>query len=216
MKKRIIMILAVMLVAATLTVGVFASTGAVQVTLNYRDIKITLNGQEVQPKNACGDSVEPFIINGTTYLPVRAVSEALGLDVQWDEETGTIQLTETPSEAPANNLIGPEIPQAQNEAPSFPATDSSPAESDSESVGNQSNSGGQGNADNFDTYNAPEQQQTQARFVLNMSTKKIHHPHCRVVPQIAPENYATSNASLTALENQGFTLCGICHGVEPG
>lgn len=31
--------------------------------------------------------------NGRTYLPVRAVSEALGLNVDWDQETSTVTIT---------------------------------------------------------------------------------------------------------------------------
>ena len=58
----------------------------------YRDIKIKLNGSEITPKDATGKVVEPFIIDGTTYLPVRAVGEALGLVVDWNERTSTVLL----------------------------------------------------------------------------------------------------------------------------
>lgn len=58
----------------------------------YRDIVIILDGTEVSPVDAAGNSVEPFIVDGTTYLPVRAVSEALNLDVVWDSATSTVQL----------------------------------------------------------------------------------------------------------------------------
>ena len=58
----------------------------------YRDIKIKLDGTEITPKDANGKTVEPFIIDGTTYLPVRAVGEAMGLDVDWDGETSIVQL----------------------------------------------------------------------------------------------------------------------------
>lgn len=64
-----------------------------QATLNYQGIKITLNGEEITPKDGAGNIVEPFIIDGTTYLPVRAVSGALGLNVDWDGSTNTVILT---------------------------------------------------------------------------------------------------------------------------
>lgn len=64
-----------------------------QVTANYNDIKITLDNVEVVPKDANGNVVEPFIIDGTTYLPVRAVANALGLNVEWDGKTHTVKLT---------------------------------------------------------------------------------------------------------------------------
>ena len=37
--------------------------------------------------------MEPFISEGTNYLPVRAVAEALGLKVDWDSASSTVVLT---------------------------------------------------------------------------------------------------------------------------
>lgn len=63
-----------------------------QAALTYSDIKITLNGAPIIPKNANGETVDPFSIDGTTYLPVRAIGNALDLDVTWDQEQNTIVL----------------------------------------------------------------------------------------------------------------------------
>lgn len=62
-------------------------------TLQYKDIKITLDGEKLIPKDENGKVVEPFILDGTTYLPVRAISDALSLGVVWDESTNTVELT---------------------------------------------------------------------------------------------------------------------------
>ncbi len=70
----------------------FAANRSETIQRTFRDIKIKLNGSEVIPKDANGNIVEPFLINGTTYLPVRAVGEAMGLNVDWDGETSTILL----------------------------------------------------------------------------------------------------------------------------
>ena len=70
----------------------FASNRSETVQRYFRDIKIKLNGSEVIPKDATGKTVEPFIIDGTTYLPVRAVGEAMGLDVDWNGDTNTVLL----------------------------------------------------------------------------------------------------------------------------
>lgn len=64
-----------------------------QATLDYTGIKITLNGQPVTPADANGDPVEPFAMEGTTYLPVRAIANALGLGVEWEQATQTVKLT---------------------------------------------------------------------------------------------------------------------------
>ncbi|MCI8539680.1 MAG: copper amine oxidase N-terminal domain-containing protein [Oscillospiraceae bacterium] len=64
--------------------------------LSYRDIKICIDGQFITPKDVNGNVVEPFIYNGTTYLPVRAVGEALGKSVEFDSSTYTVYLGAKP------------------------------------------------------------------------------------------------------------------------
>lgn len=70
----------------------FATKGKRTVDIDYNDIQVTLDGQTVALVDANGNSVEPFSINGTTYLPVRAVASALGLEVGWEQETSTVIL----------------------------------------------------------------------------------------------------------------------------
>lgn len=67
-----------------------------------------------------------------------------------------------------------------------------------------------GNETNFNTYDNADQQQTTDTFVLNTSSMKIHYPNCNDVKKIAPQNYSTSNLSLTELINQGYSTCGHC------
>lgn len=94
MKKRFIGFLAGVLVGITLTGGiVFAKQISETAELIYDNIKIVVNGAEVKPKDANGNYVEPFTINGSTYLPVRGISSALGLNVEWDEKTNTVSLS---------------------------------------------------------------------------------------------------------------------------
>ncbi len=93
MKKITALVIALSLLFA-LGATALASNGSKTAELFYRDIKITLNGKEVTPRDANGNSVEPFIIDGTTYLPVRAVAGALNLDVEWESSTNTVILKE--------------------------------------------------------------------------------------------------------------------------
>ena len=72
----------------------FAANRSETVQRYFRDIKIKLNGTEITPKDATGKVVEPFLIEGTTYLPVRAVGEAMGLNVDWNGEESTVLLTD--------------------------------------------------------------------------------------------------------------------------
>ena len=69
---------------------------------------------------------------------------------------------------------------------------------------------GNGNGNNFNTYDNKEQQQTSASYVLNTNTMKIHYPSCSSVAKIAPQNYSTSNQSVDELQNQGYSTCGRC------
>lgn len=91
------------IVAATVVglVGSAAATvGQKTVALDYNDIKVTLDGKRVTLVDANGKAVEPFAIDGTTYLPVRAVSDALGLEVGWDSATSTVTLDTPAAERP--------------------------------------------------------------------------------------------------------------------
>ena len=94
--KKFVLIL---LVLAFIAIGsiAYARGGKKTVDIYYRNIKILVDGKAVAfNKDAAGNQVEPFIYEGTTYLPVRAVGEALGLDVNWDGDTSTVYLGETP------------------------------------------------------------------------------------------------------------------------
>ena len=74
-KKWLIFFGAVFLVIALTTVGFAASP-----------IKLIVNGQEIKP------DVPPQLINGRTIVPVRCVAEALGADVQWDEQQRIVRV----------------------------------------------------------------------------------------------------------------------------
>ena len=99
MKKRLQGIVAGMLIGALLLGGAtFAKQVSEKVDIFYNNIKIFIDGTELIPKDANGNAVEPFIMNGTTYLPVRAVANAFGKDVDWDGETQTVYLGAKPGE----------------------------------------------------------------------------------------------------------------------
>ena len=80
------------LAAIIFTGTALGSTAVRNLEVTYRDIKLVVDGNLVIPKDAAGNVVEPFIFNGTTYLPVRAVAEAVGKSVDWDGDTSTVYL----------------------------------------------------------------------------------------------------------------------------
>lgn len=91
------------------------------ISVAYRNIQIMVNGERITPRDAQGRIVEPFIFNGTTFLPVRAVSEALGMTVDWDGPTSTVYIggrptgptlppQPTPPSQPQGGLFLQEVP----------------------------------------------------------------------------------------------------------
>ena len=91
--------------ALALCAGMVSSTALAANTIyknirvEYSGIKLVVDGQTVVPKDANGKTVEPFIYNGTTYLPVRAVGNAVGKKVKWDGNSRTVYLGATPNES---------------------------------------------------------------------------------------------------------------------
>ena len=83
-----------MLLILCLGGNVWATTGKVQQEIEYRDIKVSLNGKILDLRDAKGNTVEPFMFAGTNYIPARALAESLGLNVEWDGKNATVVLTE--------------------------------------------------------------------------------------------------------------------------
>lgn len=79
----------------------FAQSIEKTITAVYNNIKIIVNGEEITPTDVNGNIVEPFIADGTTYLPVRALANALGQEVFWDGETNSVYIGEMPEKEEA-------------------------------------------------------------------------------------------------------------------
>ena len=64
--------------AGALTLPALASVGQRTAALHYQNIKVTLDGRTLDLTDSRGNEVEPFTIDGTTYLPLASISKALG------------------------------------------------------------------------------------------------------------------------------------------
>lgn len=92
----------------TLMAGTAAASGAITtktLEAHYPGIKLVIAGQTVEPKNGAGTVVEPFIVDGTVYLPARVVGEAVGKSVEWDGQTNTVYIGKAPMAEDAQQLI---------------------------------------------------------------------------------------------------------------
>lgn len=91
-------VLAVLLLTAMLAAP--ASAASKSITINP-GIHICLDGQTLNPTDARGNPVEVFSCEGTTYLPVRAISQALGLSVSWDAAANRVNITKSGTATPS-------------------------------------------------------------------------------------------------------------------
>lgn len=57
------------------------------------DYTIVIDGADRMFYNAAGRQVHPIAYDGTTYLPVRAIGELMGRNVDWNETTKTVTLS---------------------------------------------------------------------------------------------------------------------------
>ncbi|MDR2751324.1 MAG: hypothetical protein LBC41_11745 [Clostridiales bacterium] len=62
---------------------------AIEVTFGT---EIFVNGKKLDVKDANGDPAEAINYNDTTYLPVRSVSESLGVQIGWNAENGRVEI----------------------------------------------------------------------------------------------------------------------------
>jgi hypothetical protein len=67
------------------------------ITVEFDSIKIKVNGTSISKPN--------ILYNGTTYVPLRAISEILGKDVIWDAKTFTANINDKEYD-PSESRIG--------------------------------------------------------------------------------------------------------------
>ncbi len=93
MKKTLKGYLLGFLSAALLLSGVvYAASSTKSIEVVYDNIKVYKDNVLCETKDANGNVVEPFIYNGTTYMPVRGTANLAGMDVTWDGITKSVYL----------------------------------------------------------------------------------------------------------------------------
>lgn len=107
-------IIAICVCSICLCLGAFAASNnpTIQAVLS-QDIRVKVDGEYKDMYDINGNQVYPIAYNGSTYVPVRAVSTLLGVPVDWDNDTRTVILGEAKvaelplykAEANANSTI---------------------------------------------------------------------------------------------------------------
>lgn len=97
-KKVIALIGAAALSLSVFTPVAYADTITKNIKAIFNNIKVSYNGEI---KNL---STQPFIVDGTTYVPLRAVAEIMGCNVQWANNTVYITANTAASQELVNQL----------------------------------------------------------------------------------------------------------------
>lgn len=88
----------------------YATVANMDIPVMFSNIKIVVDGKELKTDK------EPFIYEGTTYLPVRAVGEAVGKNVTWDAASKTVMLGETEQKETEKEPEQPEETASDNDS----------------------------------------------------------------------------------------------------
>jgi hypothetical protein len=99
--RMLTVILTYALTFTLLLSAAYAQKGEKQIDIEYGGLTIKIDGQHIITKDVNGETVYPFIYNGRTYLPVRAVSTALRCGVLWDEAARAVRITAAGGGAPS-------------------------------------------------------------------------------------------------------------------
>lgn len=93
MKQRLQGAVAGVLIGALCTgSAVFAKSKLETIEVEYDNIKVYKDNVLCELKDSNGSVIEPFIYNGTTYMPVRGTANIAGMDVTWDGNTKSVYL----------------------------------------------------------------------------------------------------------------------------
>ncbi len=97
LKRNFVVILLSVLLALSVSVNLVAANGLTEITAYLNaTIKVVLHGKEFVPiEPSDGTRMVPITYKGRTYLPLRAVAEAVGLKVTYDANTATAYLGDT-------------------------------------------------------------------------------------------------------------------------
>ncbi len=105
-KQQTMFVLLTVLLTLSLSFNVASGASSlVEISAHLNNgIKVVLHGEKFEPKETDGSKLVPITYKGRTYLPLRAVAEAAGLEVTWDANTSTAYLGDVGGEIGKNEI----------------------------------------------------------------------------------------------------------------
>lgn len=95
MKRKMLIAAVGLSMLASMGAGAFAATQLQEIKAYLNpEIKVKVDGTPVDMRDIDGNAVAPINYQGANYFPIRAISDALGVAVDYDAETMTIILGE--------------------------------------------------------------------------------------------------------------------------
>jgi len=92
------------------SITVLANTVTREITYGVR---VNINGQLMQ----FDQDSQPFVMDGRTFLPVRAIADAMALEVAFNADTNTVYLSADEIPTPAAQTALPPVPDAEPGTP---------------------------------------------------------------------------------------------------
>lgn len=84
-KRVLSVILAIIILTACNTTIIFAENNKIEISFSVGDSILSINGNKVEVET-------PYVVKGTTLVPLRVISEAFGAEVNWDGDKKTITI----------------------------------------------------------------------------------------------------------------------------
>ena len=79
-----------------LALPAIAAGGTVSWDNVFVGVDVVIDGEKAEVKDESGSPVEAVLYKGTTYVPVQMMADALGLDLNWDQDSRTVYLGDVP------------------------------------------------------------------------------------------------------------------------
>jgi len=103
--RRIALMVTVLMLTMAFSSTGFAAWMGKTMEAQYRNISIFVNNEFKQATDVNGKVVEPFIVDGTTYVPLRGIAQMLGYQVGFNPTTYRIDITGSGVDASAQYEI---------------------------------------------------------------------------------------------------------------
>lgn len=97
--KNVLLVIIVTIILITLAIPIEATMRQKEITVTTGVI-VYVDNEKINPIDANGKPVATFMYNGTTYLPVRAIANAVGREIRWNDKTKSVYIGEQKASEP--------------------------------------------------------------------------------------------------------------------